>query len=198
MTFGCLNVDKIFISEEENELDNDYMDNFEDHESEDSNQHKKIELLPIISQSARFSSIDKIKDLYSVGAALFTMIYGKEPNENIEINKVDSSHSKDKIKFDPKIIVTNEFKEVWNSLFEKNLKKSLGIWRIMSLNWFEMNEVQLKNTVQELINIRNRINTRKEYLQKKAALRGNKFINDEGKVIIMNRKFNHDLRQDLL
>ena len=123
MTFGKLNVDKIFISEEDNEFDDEYFNDPEDLESSEVKQIKKIELLPIISQTSRFSSIDKIKDLISVGTALYTMIYGKEPHESGEHHSHQSAdHSNDKVKFDQKLVVSNEFKEVCNSLFEKNMK----------------------------------------------------------------------------
>jgi len=39
---------------------------------------------------------------------------------------------------------------------------------------------------------------RQEYLDRKAALRGNKFLNDNGDVEIMNRNLNKDIREDLL
>jgi hypothetical protein len=61
-----------------------------------------------------------------------------------------------------------------------------------------MLEDDLADKIEEIIDERNKILKRKEYLQRKAALRGNKFINDEGNVIVMNRHINRDIRQDLL
>lgn len=60
----------------------------------------------------------------------------------------------------------------------------------MAMRWFQIRDTELKETIQGLVDIKNKINSRKEYLKHKAALRGNKFINEEGKVIIMNRNFN--------
>lgn len=36
----------------------------------------------------------------------------------------------------------------------------------MTLRWFEMTDAELKNIIQELVDIRNKINSRKEYLRK--------------------------------
>lgn len=129
MTFGCLNLDKIFISEEDNEFEDDYFNDPEHPEYSDTKQTLKIELLPIISQGSRFSSIDKVKDINSVGVALYVMIYGREPHESGEHHSEPpvSEHSNDKVKYDQKVVVSSEFKEVCNSLFEKNIKKAIGI-----------------------------------------------------------------------
>lgn len=61
-----------------------------------------------------------------------------------------------------------------------------------------MMDYELADKIQEITDERNKLLKRKEYLQRKAALKGNKFINDEGNVIVMNRNINRDIRQDLL
>lgn len=82
-------------------------------------------------------------------------------------------------------------------MFERP-SKQIGICKLMSLKWFELNESQLRVIIQDLVDARCKLVKRKEYLKRKAELKGNKFINEEGNIVIMNRKFNKDLREDLL
>lgn len=113
------------------------------------------------------------------------MIYGKHPFER---NGVVTSETiiKEPLKFNSKTIVSEQLKELLASMLEKNPNNRLPISKLTSQKWFEFSDNELKDTVQQLVDARNKILKRKEYLLRKAALRGNKFVDDIGKVIIMN------------
>jgi len=83
-------------------------------------------------------------------------------------------------------------------MLEKSPKCRTALSKLLLIQWFKLSDSELHTKVQELVEERAKVERRKEYLQMKAALRGNKFINDEGKVVVMNCKINEDIRNDLL
>lgn len=125
------------------------------------------------------------------------MIFNKYPFErNGEVNH--ESLSKETLKFSSKVIITDELKDVLQSLLCKKPDGRLSISKIFRMPWFEFSEEELENKVKEIQEQEDKKRKRKEYLARKAALRGNKFINDIGQVIVMNRDMNKDIRGDLL
>ena len=125
------------------------------------------------------------------------MIYNKHPFEkNGEISKENISN--EALKFSSKLIVTEELKEVITSLLWKKACDRISISKVLSFPWFKFTDDQLKEKVKEMEAEEDRRRKRQEYLDRKAALRGNKFLNDNGDVEIMNRNLNKDIREDLL
>jgi len=106
--------------------------------------------------------------------------------------------SKETLKFSSKVIITEELKEVLKSLLCKKPEERLSISKIFRMPWFEFSEEELQKKVKEIQDQEDEKRKRKEYLARKAALRGNKFLNDAGEVVVMNRNMNKDLRGDLL
>lgn len=125
------------------------------------------------------------------------MIYKKHPFERAG-NVTRDTILREHLKFPSKAIVTEEFKEVIQSMLNKAPLARLKIPKILQLDWFKFSDSELKEKVKELEDIKEMQLKRQEYLERKEALKGNKFINDEGRVIIMNRNFNKDIRDDLL
>jgi serine/threonine protein kinase len=140
---------------------------------------------------------DKAIDVWSIGIILYMMIYKKHPFEKAGAVTRDTI-KKDSLKFSSKISATDELKEVIQSMVCKAPLARLKIPRILQLDWFKFTDSDLKEKVKEIEDIKEMQIKRKEYLERKEALRGNKFINDEGKVVITNRNLNKDIRDDLL
>lgn len=125
------------------------------------------------------------------------MVYGKHPFEKDGHVTRDRVLGED-VKFTHKNLVTEELKEVIAGMLTKSPSKRSTITELMAMDWFKVTDSELKDSVQELVDEENKQIERQEYLQRKAALKGNKFINDEGKVVVMNRNLNCDIREDLL
>lgn len=140
---------------------------------------------------------DKAIDIWSIGVVLYMMIYKKHPFEKAG-NVTRDTILREHLKFPSKTIVTDELKEVIQSMLCKAPLARLKIPKILQLDWFKFSDSDLKEKVKELENVRDMQLKHQEYLERKEALKGNKFINDEGTVVIMNRNFNKDIRDDLL
>jgi serine/threonine protein kinase len=140
---------------------------------------------------------DKAIDVWSIGIILYIMIYKKHPFEKAGTVTRDTI-KKDSLKFSSKISATDELKEVIQSMVCKAPLARLKIPKILQLDWFKFTDLDLEEKVKELEDMKEMQLKRKEYLERKEALRGNKFVNDEGKVVITNRNLNKDIRDDLL
>jgi serine/threonine protein kinase len=140
---------------------------------------------------------DKAIDVWSIGIILYIMIYKKNPFEKAGAVTRDTI-KKDSLKFSSKVSATDELKEVIQSMVCKAPLARLKIPKILQLDWFKFTDSDLEQKMKELEDIKEMQLKRKEYLERKEALRGNKFINDEGKVVITNRNLNRDIRDDLL
>ena len=155
------------------------------------------EYMPPEAFKLRKSEEDKAADTWAAGIILYKMIYGKHPFErNGEVTS--ESITNEPLKFNQKVVLSNECKEVLQCMLERSPLKRLPLSKIATFKWFEQSDSELKASIQELLDARNKLIQRKEYLQRKAAMRGNKFLNDEGKVVVMNRNLNKDLREDML
>lgn len=112
-------------------------------------------------------------DIWAIGVILYKIIYGKLPFGS-DFYESKKHYYKTDLKFDPKVVVSHEIKEVLSEMLMKEPTQRISIYKLMSLKWFEMSDSDLEDELKNLQDIRNALLMKKEQTKRKAALRGNR------------------------
>lgn len=78
----------------------------------------------------------------------YAMIYGVLPFYNSKENKLIEAILEQQVKFDPKIAVTNEAKDIIRRMLDKDPKKRLKLIEVMDMDYYKLEEDKITELIE--------------------------------------------------
>ena len=82
-------------------------------------------------------------DVWAIGIMFYAMIYGSLPFFNAKENKLIEMIVEQPVKFDPKVAVTNEAKDIMRRMLEKDPTKRLKLIEVMDMDYYKLEDQQI-------------------------------------------------------
>lgn len=88
-------------------------------------------------------------DVWAIGIMFYAMLYGSLPFYNAKENKLIEAITEQPVKFDPKIHVTNEAKDIMKRMLEKDPLKRLKLIEVMDMDYYKLEEPQIVQLIEK-------------------------------------------------